>query len=267
MLLKSPSVFLLLILLAVSAVAADDSTIMLPLGLVHLNGAYGSVWETELVIKNAGQQEVQIGNAGDLCSITCPFVPIRISPNEAVILSDSFNSSLLASAAGLILHLQTRQVAPPADVRFNFRVRDLSRQESTWGTELPVVHASEFTAEPLHLLNLPTSAIFRFTIRAYALDGESPIAAKATIYELSSGRVLREVPFTLQRFGNSPNLPNSPNFYPAYAQLDSLASDLSNIGIERIGIEVAAVEPTQKLWAFATVTNNESQHVTTVTPR
>jgi hypothetical protein len=202
---------------------------------------------------------VHIGYAGDLCGITCPFSPLRLVSNQTRVLSDPSNSTPLASPTGLILHIQNRQIVPGAVVRFNFRVRDLSRQASTWGTELPVVRASDFTAEPIQLLNLPTDPRFRFTVRIFAIEGPSSISARVRVHDLLSGRVLRELPLTLQRFGQP------AAYYPAYAQLDSLSPELANLGSDRVGIEVSPSDSMQKLWAFVTVTNNDSQHVTTVT--
>jgi len=230
--------------------------------LVHFNGAYGSVWESELTIKNTASEDKRVGSPADLCVIGCAFGTIHLLAGETRVFSDPFNGSPLALATGLVLRLQP-PVNGTADVHFNFRVRDLSRQASTWGTELPVVRGSEFTAAPIELLNLPTGSTFRFTVRVYAIDGPDSLAARARVYDLLSGSVLRDVPLTLQRSSQAAFF---PAYFPAYAQLDSLSSDLSNLGTDRIGIEISATDPTQALWAFATVTNNESQHVTTVTP-
>jgi hypothetical protein len=112
---------------------------------------------------------------------------------------------------------------------------------------------------PIQLLNVPTGSAFRFTVRVYAIDGPDLVAARARVYDLLSGAVLRDLLLTLRRS-------REPTYFPAYAQLDSLGSELSNLGADRIGIEISAADPAQALWAFVTVTNNESQHVTTVTP-
>src|SRR5712692_10369782 len=79
-----------------SAFATDDLRVLLPVGLVHFNGAFGSVWESELTIKNATQADAHIGSAADLCVLAaCVFPGIQLDAGQTRLFSDPFNSSLV----------------------------------------------------------------------------------------------------------------------------------------------------------------------------
>lgn len=248
------------ILATMSIPLRGDDRVLLPIGLVHLNGAYGSVWETELTIHNSGNEDVQIATPADRCSITCPFSPLFISRGRSLIISNPSNVVLLGSPNGVIVRAITRDIQNPPNVQWNFRVRDLSRQSLTWGTELPVVMASQFTSQPIDLLNLPTDSRFRFTVRVYALDQSGSASVRARVFDLESGETVRELHTSLQRSVDF------PSDYPLYTQIDSADPVLANVGVGRVGVEISADDASQKLWAFAAVTNNETQDVTTVMP-
>jgi hypothetical protein len=68
--------------------------------------------------------------------------------------------------AGLLLRVST----PEAD-RFELRsrVRDLSRESDSAGTEVPIVPESDLRAGPIYLLDVPVGAQMRTALRVYAL--------------------------------------------------------------------------------------------------
>jgi hypothetical protein len=53
---------------------------------------------------------------------------------------------------------------------------------------------------------------------------------------------------------------------PAYLDLD-LASLTALDGLESVRVEVEPVAAQTKLWAFMTITNNDTHHVTIVSPQ
>lgn len=124
-------------------------------------------------------------------------------------------------------------------LKFNLRVQDLSRQSLTWGTEIPVVREAEFTSGALHLLSVPIHVRFCQTLRIYqALNtGEVPGEVRVQLFRMNGdglfpteGPVLHEEVVTLS--------PEGPpyEYVPGYSELGGF-------------------------------TNNETQHVTTITPR
>ncbi|HEY0593460.1 MAG TPA: hypothetical protein VGF40_16935 [Thermoanaerobaculia bacterium] len=58
------------------------------------------------------------------------------------------------------------------------------------------------------------------------------------------------------------------DFEPGYADLAALV-DRHPVLVqsERIRIEVRATDPAVRIWGFATITNNETQHVTVISGR
>jgi hypothetical protein len=56
------------------------------------------------------------------------------------------------------------------DVFLYLRVRDVSRQLSTWGTQVPVVRRADAFFDRLDLVNVPRDAGFRNTLRVYEFD-------------------------------------------------------------------------------------------------
>jgi hypothetical protein len=59
-----------------------------------------------------------------------------------------------------------------------------------------------------------------------------------------------------------------PNdFWPAYVAISDLSTIAPIGGAQRIALEIEPVTPGLRLWAFATVVNNETQQATVITPQ
>ncbi len=249
-----------LALLPLTALAADDATILVPLGMFRTPGAFGSLWQTELAVRNGADQDVSIVHAGSLCTITCPFPAIELHPGAAVLLTNPFNQTLLASQSGLVMHVVSRAVVSPQLVSFNFRVRDVSRETLTWGTEIPVVRGSDFILGPVVLLNIPTDPKFRATLRVYSVDATTAFAVNVRVSDFASNTTLASHDLAIDRASDA-----SAAYYPAYAQLDSLTADLAGPS-DAVNVEITPAAGAPPMWAFVSITNNETQHVTIVTP-
>lgn len=209
-------------------------------------GAFGSAWMTEPTLKNGNAYAVEPWRAiGDLTSLP-PAKALSFEPGSA--------------PAGVFVILP-RESAPM--IHFNTLVRDLSREPSAWGAEVPVVRENDFRSTPLDLLNIPTDPRFRLTLRMYAL-GSVPALVQLTFYAMDGGGVLD------QRFVNLVSAAPCMGPFacgsdrPSYAAISDLQPLLGSAG--RIGIDV---EPLSGLpvWAFVTITNNDTQHVTVISPQ
>jgi len=164
-----------------------------------------------------------------------------------------------------------------SNVAVNVRVQDVSRQSQTWGTEIPVVREAQFRRGRFSLLDVPLSIGFRQMLRIYDPDATPSGQVIVRFY-----RVVPSVDTTYDPMNpptkdilvgersiglNTEARPGTPLFNLGYAELPNLA-DLPEVqGTARIRIEVEPVAPTQRAWAFVSVTNNETQHVTTVIPQ
>lgn len=211
-------------------------------------GAGGSIWRTEVVARNTLAAGVAIDlwrSVNGIASIP-PSVPVSLSLGDA--------------PAGVFLIVPR---ATASRIHLNAVVRDISREAREWGTELPIVRESGFQTAPIDLLNIPIDGRFRHKLRIYALSS-SPTYAQVTVYWMADGGALRTRVATLVSAEACSLLrPCASN--PAFASIDDLLSSLQSEN-GRVGITIQPTDGTP-LWAFLTVTNNETQHVTIVSPQ
>lgn len=131
---------------------------------------------------------------------------------------------------------------------FALRIRDASRANATLGTRVPVVREKDMVhGRDITLLDVPRDPRFRIKIRVYAFD--------PMIDAIGRLRVDGEIAFAMTRSCTDCALE------PYYAELD-----LSS-GSADARADITITPPRGSLaWAFATITNNETQEVTIVTP-
>jgi hypothetical protein len=124
------------------------------------------------------------------------------------------------------------------------------------------------------MTNIPFGGDYRQTLRIYALlDNIASARFRVKLYEVTGSaadRLLREDVVTLE-----PPPPPPPNqIGTPLAQLtltDLFAIEIGGVHRVRVSIE-PMTEPTALLWpvpywAFVSITNNDTQQVTTVVPR
>jgi len=134
------------------------------------------------------------------------------------------------------------------------RVQDTSRQSQTWGTEIPIVRDTDLRSV-VRLHNVPTDSRFRLTLRAYNYIG---------VLDPIRGRILDETTQAIL----VDDLPTVSPALASYVQINSLADAYPQIrGHDRVRIEVESTStPPKPIWAFVSVTNSETQHVTVIAP-
>lgn len=202
-------------------------------------GAFGSFWQSELWVHNDTDEPVQTGLG--------PVFPPKTTIGPLV-------GDRAVGTPGLVMFTRREH---EAHLHFSVRIRDLSRQAQTWGTEIPVVRESEFFTGRMQLLAVPTDGRFRTMLRVYEFlgFGLSPGAVRVRFYRtgVSPDVLLHEQTVSLAGTG-----------VLAYAQLASLPPEVSDAAPVRIEIE-----PLKEMWfwAFVSITNNETQHVTIITPQ
>lgn len=199
-------------------------------------GAFGSQWRTDIALRNENDFSLLI--AGET-PFSRPGAHSTMTPD--------------ANRPNGILAYLPRQGS--SNVHFGVLVRDLSRQAEVLGTEVPVVREKDFFDRPLELLNVPADPRFRVALRVYDLG--TPGGIHIRIQPLSGDEMLVDT-FVFPAGRN-----------PAYAQIsDFLAAypRLAGKGPLRITVD-APIPGNPTLWAFASITNNETQHVTTISPQ
>lgn len=231
----------------------------------EVSGAYGSRWASRIAVTNFSASEVAI----DAIQATgCNFDPcVRPTPRlqPATTIYPRMCCLIPDVPASFLLVEEGRA----ADLQIQLRAQDVSRQALTWGTELPVVREADASAGTLTLSDVPIDPRFRLLLRVYDLNSSITSSVRVRIYRISTTQwnpdesivdpFVFEVPLVLTGRGEDA-------LVPGYAQLDlGPIQELS--GLERIRVEVIATSPSLRFWAFVSVTNNETQHFTTITPQ
>jgi hypothetical protein len=229
-------------------------------------GVNGSSWITDLWVSNSGDSAATVAGVVWDCSLPeCNF-PAPFDPEVTM----STGTQAVGGLQGTLIYVET---ATADDVSFGLRFRDLSRQATTWGTELPVPREAAFRNSRFSLVDVPVTPGFRQTLRVYEIDGTPRVASvRIRAYRLNPSRtqpfgdpdeLLGETDVPLAFTASQAALPE----YPGYAQVTDLSTFAPLGDVERLRLEVEPVTPGLRLWAFVTVIHNETQHATVITPQ
>jgi hypothetical protein len=230
-------------------------------------GANGSLWAGELTIFNASAfNSLLLGPFNDPRFITPPMGPMHfIDSGRTDELMPLFARS---NSGGAFIHVPNPQLD---DVKLSLRVRDLSATDRNWGTDLPVVEREDAASE-VTLLDIPTDQRFRATLRVYHWSAEGGWPARVRVFVPNN-------PVPVATFDLSATAGAASEWdegeelllQPGYSQLDLLTPEIRAAG-QTIRVEIdnlAAIisPPPPPIWAFVSVTNNETQQVTVMTPK
>ena len=223
---------------------AADTPILFPV-IFYGQGAFGSQWRTEATVSNPAPWTVHadytLHNIGP-CITDCdpPFEPKSI---------EKFSNGYPRGTVMWVPRTEAEQLA------LSLRIRDASRQEQGFGTEVPVVRERDFVhGETIRLLDVPLDRRYRVKVRIYMIE---PVLAPSLngVVRMRRSGLVADLPFTLTRDLSGYSIE------PYYAEVD-LPQDAAG---ERVNLEILMpLDATG--WAFATVTNNETQQVTVVAP-
>jgi hypothetical protein len=223
-------------------------------------GALGSQWVTDLAVLNTTDVEVPLSGTyvcfqcrtahGLLPGVTYGVVPVPPS----------------GKLGGSFLFVDSRYID---QVRFGLRVRDISRQADGFGSEVPVVREREFRAGGISLLSVPNLPNARITLRVYGFDPALAGTVAVRVYEQPAGLAVNVFsvmpPDSLIADRTYPVTylpPESVTDFPRYAQISDLPLPTTSLA----RIDVVPLTPGMRIWAFATVTNNDTQQVTVISP-
>jgi hypothetical protein len=222
-----------------AADSSEEAHVLLPVIASNASGAFGSIWQTDASFFNHSDTTIDI-HWGD-CQ------PNNTTPALC------FSASIQPKTT---THLTTlNEIEIPrgriSDLDISLRVRDLSRQSQTWGTAIPVVRETDF--RPIvRLQNVPTDPRFRVTLRTYNyFDTVAPLRTIRIFDETTGELLVTDTLTSLTAF-----------------QINSLTDTYPQIrGHDTVRIEVQPnIDPPIPIWAFVSVTNNETQHVTVIAP-
>lgn len=231
-----------------------DSVLLPSFTAREIGGAFGSRWVIEHGMFNGNDVALEPG-IDFFHTTTSASLPARaVSP---VPTEEPFNR-----APNWMVHVRR----PLSDsVRYALRVRDLSRAEATWGTELPVVRERDF-ATRVQLFDVPLQPRFRQTLRIYALPEGRLCCNELTVrfYPMNTATALHEMTVALRDAEVGAGSREFP-MQPETTEIDFLGGIAQLAGHDRVRVEIESA--TRKIWAYVSVTNNETQHVTVVSPQ
>ena len=250
----------LLSVLSLHAQSPPYEKVLVPVYHVNpIQGAYGSIWDSHLWIRNEGTEQVTIRTT---CFITCSPLPgIPLDPGQSIT-----NPNLLQGGTPLPRPGAFVLIAPGSQLRVKLHIRDRTRQSQTMGTEMPTVRHDEFLSGTSSLLPVPTDDRFRVMLRLYTRDQGSVARFRVRIYALQdASHGLPHVDLLLAETEVTGS--TATGIDPGYAEIPALVQAFPAVAVrDLVRVDIQPLEPTSRYYAFITVTNNETQHVTTVTP-
>lgn len=205
-------------------------------------GAFGSQWQSEATLHNGNE---------------VPLTP----PDPSIFTNLAIGATSVATADssrpnGLVEFLP-RQTNTLVDLGLN--VRDLSRDATDLGTQIPVVRESQLFARPFSIANVPNDARYRITLRVYDLDG--PTTFSLHVFS-GTTEVMQPAAITLNADAALKNGGAGAinDFFAKYPQL-------AGKGPLRLEIDPLIRSGARAAWGFVSVTNNDTQHVTVISPQ
>jgi hypothetical protein len=232
-------------------------------------GAFGSRWVCKASVLNTSHETVAI-DGGSFCFDCRQGATATLEPGM------SYSVVPLEGTGGIpgsFLFVERRF---DEMLHFSLLARDISRSTATWGTEIPVVRESQFRSDFIELLGVPPSPNnYRYTLRIYSIDSGGGLV-NVTVFEqraftLPHGPIERD-----REIGNAyytmippdPRTSFAENF-PPYAEVTALPiKSEPGLDVESLRVEVEPIRPPGlRIWAFLTLTNNDTQSVTVISPR
>jgi hypothetical protein len=215
-------------------------------------GAFGSHWRTDVWVENANEHDVMFFRspfqAGACASpLGCPVV-LPAGDEQRLDFGQWPNGVYVFPPRGSAEHL-----------RVNALVRDLSRQSEALGTEIPMVRENDFRNRVV-LLNVPSDSRFRVALRIYAHPVAKPLHVPLRIFRMNGEQPVVDRTVTLL-------LPANPSYEPMNFTFGDILTQLGIPSADPMWIEIGGGSFTGDIWAFASITNNETQHVTVISPQ
>jgi len=212
-------------------------------------GAFGSSWLTEATLRNENDVPLTTAAPNVFEIHGCePLCDPRVAAHAT-----AFNAGNQPTGFEMFVARSLAQ-----KVHYGLLVRDLSRQAEALGTEIPVVRENDFYDRQFTLLNVPSDPRFRVSLRLFRLDGGTSLRIRVRQLRAENAPLV-DTDVALSTTANgSYTLGFIGDLLTTYPQL-------VNKGALRI--EIDGVGPQRATWGFASITNNNTQHVTVISPQ
>jgi hypothetical protein len=228
-------------------------------------GSNGSLWETDLWLRNDSKEAITLAPWVCPPNATCPAIfPLTYTLEGGSALHNLPALSRVASANPARMLYVSRERA--ASLSAGLRIADVSRSGENAGTEVPVVRERDLRTAVLQLHNILLSGRFRVLLRIYD-TALTEARFRVRFYAEAAGQApqpLLDVTLTAKS-----DETGAFRVTPAYAQYSELSNLLllPSIAPAALRAEIEPLTSGSTFWAFASITNNDTQHVTLVTPQ
>ena len=225
--------------------------VLFPIFMPPVDGAHGSRFETTARVANQSMvSDSTLYGLDTTCylftPVTGPYDPIGMGPDTVLLPGCS-------ESTGRVFYL-----TKGSRLAASLRVRDVSRQASSHGVEIPVVRLSEFTNDRITLLGVPADPRFRKTLRVYSMSGRD-MWVTISINGTGIGQLHLD--------------PRQDLFVPAYGSFTDFPLDLPAESMMQVDLSFGTlpdgtIHPdTPRIWGFISVTNNDTQEITVISPQ
>ena len=233
---------------------------------VYLDGTVpgnkGSAWKTDFWLRNAGPEITHLAPwSCPPIEVCLPVFPLTyaVQPGETIHnLPAQFRAP--SSNPARLLYVERNR----GRVTTNLRVVDTSREALNAGTDLPVVPESQMRTATISLLNVPADSRFRQHLRIYDLAGNES-RFRVRIYENFAGSGSAPPLAQLEVTATTTDT-GAFRTKPAYTEVPNIQELLPAFAPQSLRVEVEPLTAGSRFWAFVSVTNNDTQAVTLVTP-
>jgi hypothetical protein len=228
--------------------------VLFPIFMPPIDGAFGARFETKASVWNQTPgSSIMLYGLDTSCYL---FTPIRTALDPHLVNSNGLGQTLLTGCAPSTGRLFWMPKGS-GKLAANLRVGDVTRQAESHGVEIPVVPKDRFSEERITLLDIPVDPRYRHTLRIYSLRH-----AGAAVNVSVNGQFYRKLPL----------LGGMDRFDPTFAVLTEFPSLPAGqtsmlITIDTAGDYEGEILPAFSIWAFMSITNNDTQQITTVTPQ
>ena len=226
--------------------------ILLPIFTPPVNGSFGSRFYTSFSMWNiAGADIPAFGLAMAPCGCIPLVPPPPPGPRLTVLKARQNAPEYLFEPVGDPGYFAFVPRGAFDRIAASLRVADVSRQDQSFGTRIPLAPERDFRSDFIALVDIPMAPRFRTLLRVYSIDPETSVHLRVIRYD--STRIYSEMDIDLRD--------PIDMFHPGYAQI----SDFGNVPPDNVRIEI---EPRQgkRVWALVSITNNETQQITVVSP-
>jgi hypothetical protein len=240
--------------------SSGATRILLPICSRATPGADGSLWTTEIWVRNDSDEMASLSGL----TYDPPFLYGHVTqPLDETIL---FMPPPPRPPGELI----TVGGGHADDVHFYVRVRDASREGPGAGTDIPAIRERDLYSDTTSLVNVRFDRGLRLMLRIYGIDVEAPASVRVRLLNVGfhqplTGTSDEQEPILGERVVDL--AADGPTFaFPLYVQLP-----LDNLFVLPDGmttrVEIKPLTPGMKFWAFVAATNIETHHVTVIAPR